>query len=187
MQLISLVHETYEISFIFSIASSKMFLHSSLKMTSSVRSPVTINNKSMRSTIHINNCDLYVIVHVIDNFINIIMEFDMQLDETSVFIQGNTTIDLPSHFILLPLAVIRESKDKQNIIIACGRKSPDGDVDFMLGNGNMMTISPKIYNIPLGKGVPIDGGKAIAFVQSSPVRLIDSKSLIECARTMIKS
>lgn len=115
------------------------------------------------------------------------MEFDMQLDEASVFIQGNTTIDLPSHFILLPLAVIRESKDKQNVIIACGRISSNGDMDFMLGNGNMMTISSKICNLPPGKGVPIDGGKAVAFVQSNPVRLIDSKSLIECARTLIKS
>jgi len=115
------------------------------------------------------------------------MEFDLEMENGSIFLQGDTTIDLPGHFIVLPLAVIKNIESHKNVIIACGRKNSDGDVDFMTGTGSMMTISSKDFNLPMGKGVPIDGGKAIAFTQSNPVRLIDSMSLIENAKMMIQS
>jgi len=111
----------------------------------------------------------------------------MSLDEGSIFMQGQTTIELPPHFIVLPLAVIRETTDKLNIIIACGRQTPEGDLDIMTGTGKLMSISSEKWPLPVGKGVPIDGGKAIAFPEAAPVRLIDSESIIRCANTLVNS
>jgi hypothetical protein len=115
------------------------------------------------------------------------MEFDIETDNTSIFLQGQTTIELPSHYNTLPLAVIRQVKGYETVIIACGRITPDSDIDFMLGNGKLMSLSAKTFAIPHGKVVPIDGGKAIVFPEAKPVRLIDSISIIENASVLVDS
>lgn len=115
------------------------------------------------------------------------MELDIETNGTAIYLQGQTTIELPPHYNMLPLAVIREVKGYETVIIACGRTSPDGDIDFMLGNGKLMSLPAKVFAIPHGKGVPIDGGKAIAFPEASPVRLIDSMSIIENASVLVDS
>lgn len=112
------------------------------------------------------------------------MEFEIGGDHDPILMQGDIEIELPEYFTMLPNSVISQIKERDETIIACGRKDPEGDMDFVVANGKIMSLCTKTIPIPFGKGVPIDYGKAIAFTQANPVRLIDSKSIINCAKML---
>ncbi len=78
---------------------------------------------------------------------------------------GNIEVTLPSYMTTLSQEELNEARraaQRDQMIVASGRKTNDGDIVLMTATGHLMLLRVEGHELPHGKALPIDCGFAVA-------------------------
>lgn len=90
---------------------------------------------------------------------------ELELEGGSTEVSGNVEVTLPDYMVMLPqeeLTEVRRAAQRDQMIIAAGRKPDTGEIVLMTGEAKLMVLKAGAFGIPDGPVLPIDFGHTLA-------------------------
>lgn len=114
---------------------------------------------------------------------------ELELEGGSFEAVGNVEVTLPDYMVMLPQEELDEAKravQRDQMIIAAGRKPDTGEIVFMTATSRLMVLDAGKHEIPDGKVIPIDWGHGLAvehegYYAMASDWVIDNAELIDIA------
>ena len=90
---------------------------------------------------------------------------ELELEGGGFEVEGNVEIELPDYMVMLPQAELDEARravQRNQMIIAAGRKPDTNEIVLMTAVGRLLSLEPEQHGIPAGPVFPIDFGHTVA-------------------------
>jgi len=90
---------------------------------------------------------------------------EIELEGGSFAVSGNVEVTLPNYMVMLSqeeLAEARRASQRDQMIIAAGRKPNSDEIVLMTATNRLMILKVEEHGIPKGRVIPIDFGHTVA-------------------------
>jgi hypothetical protein len=90
------------------------------------------------------------------------MRLELNGSSDPITVDGDYEIVVPEHFNVLSdreMVEVNDAPQRSKMILACGRVTRRADIDFITGDGTMMSAPAKYF--PPGQAWPIDHGHTV--------------------------